>query len=272
MRVPGPFPAHLQDAPFTRAQALAAGVSGSRLRSRDVERVAHGHYRWIGPVTGATPPARPLATELSRLQDLAAMRPDVVVTGESVARLLGWPLPDDVTARVCPTVLRSRTRRVLREPGVRTRLVDLDRVLVRRDRLHGLRWTSHADTWFHLATVLDRDALVAVGDRLAREDERRGKVALATRRDLGAALERHTGEAGIVRAREALALVRTGSDSPAETELRLALMAAGLPEPDLQIELWDPDYSLWHPASADLGYRRWRIAIHYEGKTHDGAT
>ena len=73
MRVPGPFPAHLQDAPFTRAQALAAGVSGSRLRSRDVERVAHGHYRWIGPVTGATPPARPLATELSRLQDLAAM-------------------------------------------------------------------------------------------------------------------------------------------------------------------------------------------------------
>ena len=179
MRVPGPFPAHLQDAPFTRAQALAAGVSGSRLRSRDVERVAHGHYRWIGPVTGATPPARPLATELSRLQDLAAMRPDVVVTGESVARLLGWPLPDDVKARVRPTVLRSRTRRVLREPGVRTRLVDLDRVLVRRDRLHGLRWTSHADTWFHLATVLDRDALVAVGDRLAREDERRGKVALA---------------------------------------------------------------------------------------------
>ena len=126
MRVPGPFPAHLQDAPFTRAQALAAGVSGSRLRSRDVERVAHGHYRWIGPVTGATPPARPLATELSRLQDLAAMRPDVVVTGESVARLLGWPLPDDVKARVRPTVLRSRTRRVLREPGVRTRLVDLD--------------------------------------------------------------------------------------------------------------------------------------------------
>ena len=189
MRVPGPFPAHLQDAPFTRAQALAAGVSGSRLRSRDVERVAHGHYRWIGPVTGATPPARPLATELSRLQDLAAMRPDVVVTGESVARLLGWPLPDDVKARVRPTVLRSRTRRVLREPGVRTRLVDLDRVLVRRDRLHGLRWTSHADTWFHLATVLDRDALVAVGDRLAREDERRGKVALATRRELGAALE-----------------------------------------------------------------------------------
>ena len=53
--------------------------------------------------------------------------------------------------------------------------------------------------------------------------------------------------------------------------VRLALMAAGLPEPDLQIELWDPDYSLWHPASADLGYRRWRIAIHYEGKTHDGA-
>ena len=33
-----------------------------------------------------------------------------------------------LSTRVRPTVLRSRTRRVLREPGVRTRLVDLDRV------------------------------------------------------------------------------------------------------------------------------------------------
>lgn len=271
MRVPGDFPLTLRSRPFTRAQALAAGVSASRLRSRDVERVARGVHRWIGPVTGTTAPARAPTTELDRLQALAAAHPDVVVTGESAARLWGWPLPDEVRDRVRPTVLRGRTRRVLTGPGVRTRLVDLDRVVVRRDRLHGLRWASHGDAWFHLALELDRDALVAVGDRLARRSERRGIVPLASPRQLRAALERHAGEVGIGRAREALALVREGSDSPAETELRLALLGAGLPEPDLQIELWDPAYSSRHPASADLGYRRWRIALHYEGKTHDGA-
>lgn len=271
MRVPGDFPLSLRSRPFTRAEALAAGVSASRLRSRDVERVARGVHRWIGPVTGAAAPVPAPITELDRLQALAAAHPDVVVTGESAARLWGWPLPDEVRDRVRPTVLRGRTRRVLKDPGVRTRLVDMERVVVRRDRLHGLRWASHGDAWFHLAVELDRDALVAVGDRLVRSHERRGIVPLAAPRHLRAALERHAGEVGIGRAREALALVREGADSPAETELRLALLGAGLPEPDLQIELWDPAYSSRHPASADLGYRRWRIALHYEGKTHDGA-
>lgn len=43
---------------------------------------------------------------------------------------------------------------------------------------------------------------------------------------------------------------------------------AGLPEPQLQVQCWDPEYSAHFPATADLGYPQWRIAIHYEGRRH----
>ncbi len=52
---------------------------------------------------------------------------------------------------------------------------------------------------------------------------------------------------------------------PPETFLRLALTAAGLPEPELQLRIVEADpYS---PA-ADLGYRAHRIAIQYDGGHH----
>ena len=59
-----------------------------------------------------------------------------------------------------------------------------------------------------------------------------------------------------------------GAHSPKETRLRLALTAVGLPEPALQLEAWDPEFSLHHPATADLGYRQARVALHYDGGHH----
>ncbi|MCJ2194702.1 hypothetical protein MUG60_08600 [Kaistella montana] len=165
MRVPGDFPLTLRSRPFTRAQALAAGLPASRLRSRDVERAARGVHRWIGPVTGTTAPARAPTTELDRLPALAAAHPDVVVTGESAARLWGWPLPDEVRDRMRPTVLCGCTRRVLTDPGVRTRLVDRDALVAVGDRLHGLRWAPRGDAWFHLALGDRLDIRVAGTDR-----------------------------------------------------------------------------------------------------------
>ncbi|MDY6055039.1 hypothetical protein [Micrococcus sp.] len=277
MRRPGPFPEHLKGRVFSRAQAAAAGLSASRLRSRDVRRVRHGWYRWVGLTPRSIPPlvasaveaAR--AEEIARLQEICTRYPDAVVTGESVARLQRWPLPADVATRVRPTVLRPRGRRAVPDEDVVTRTVDPSRVIVRRPRPHSVPEASFPDAWFHLAPVLEPGWLVTVGDHLARRSDTRGIRALAGREDLHRALERHRGETGARRARQALAVVREGSDSPPETELRLALVAAGLPEPDLQIELWDADYSIFHPASADLGYWRWKIAVQYEGKGHDGA-
>lgn len=78
-------------------------------------------------------------------------------------------------------------------------------------------------------------------------------------------LKRHPKLKGIVKARAATELIRPGADSAPETFLRLALTAAGLPEPELQLRIVPEDpYS---PA-ADLGYRRQRVAIQYDGGHH----
>lgn len=78
-------------------------------------------------------------------------------------------------------------------------------------------------------------------------------------------VERHKNLQGIVRAREALELMRVGADSAPESMLRLAMLDAGLPEPELQVHLRIGDRL---SPSADLGYRERRLAIQYDGGHH----
>jgi len=87
----------------------------------------------------------------------------------------------------------------------------------------------------------------------------------ATKEGLRLMVNRHPNLQGIVRAREALELMRVGADSAPETLLRLAMRDAGLPEPELQLSL-RPE----NPGSptADLGYRRRRLAVQYDGEHH----
>lgn len=134
--------------------------------------------------------------------------------------------------------------------------------------LDGMRISTPARTWLDLASIIPLADLVAVGDQLIRQP-RPGLEARAapwsTPQELHEMLKRHPKLKGIVKAREAAKLNRCGADSPPETFLRLALSAAGLPEPELQLRLVEADpYS---PA-ADMGYRAQRIAIQYDGGHH----
>jgi very-short-patch-repair endonuclease len=70
---------------------------------------------------------------------------------------------------------------------------------------------------------------------------------------------------GVEKARLALDEMRVGSDSFPETFLRLALRDARLPEPELQLRL-DPNNA--RSPAADLGYRKHRIAVQYDGAHH----
>ena len=70
----------------------------------------------------------------------------------------------------------------------------------------------------------------------------------------------------MARARAALEHVRRGSESPGETRLRLALAAAGLPEPALNFHIVDRRGLF--VARADLVYPVERIALEYEGDIH----
>ncbi|WP_085477530.1 hypothetical protein [Rathayibacter oskolensis] len=83
--------------------------------------------------------------------------------------------------------------------------------------------------------------------------------------DLHERVDRFQGR-GRARLREALALVRDGADSPPETHFRLASVRAGLPEPQLQVPLFDSAGRLlggpdgWYPGE--------RVAWEYEGDGH----
>jgi hypothetical protein len=78
-------------------------------------------------------------------------------------------------------------------------------------------------------------------------------------------IRQHPNMKGVEKARLALDEMRVGADSFPETFLRLALLDARLPEPELQLRL-DPHDD--RSPAADLGYRRFRIAVQYDGAHH----
>ena len=63
-----------------------------------------------------------------------------------------------------------------------------------------------------------------------------------------------------------------GSASPGETRLRLALVRAGLPEPELNVRLYGVDGR--YLGKPDIVYRRQRVVFEYEGDGHrlDGSS
>jgi Protein of unknown function (DUF559) len=132
----------------------------------------------------------------------------------------------------------------------------------------GIRISTRPRTWLDMARVLPLKDLVCLGDELIRlpRKELEGREApFATVEELRALTDRHKNLQGIVRAREALDLMRVGADSAPETLLRLAMLDAGIPEPELQLTLREADPL---SPSADLGYRRRRVAIQYDGGHH----
>ncbi|OZF38695.1 hypothetical protein CH296_03050 [Rhodococcus sp. 14-2496-1d] len=84
--------------------------------------------------------------------------------------------------------------------------------------------------------------------------------------DIARLAENHRGARGIVQLRAVLAVVDAGAESPQETRTRLALMNAGLPRPQTQIEVVGPDGRVF--ARIDIGWARWKVAVEYDGEQH----
>ncbi len=142
-----------------------------------------------------------------------------------------------------------------RRPGLIThqRVLDEQPVL-----LQGVPVSCPAQLFLDLASVLDLTELIVVGDAL-----------LARLLDL-TMLQRYLAERprqrGVLRAREAVTLLRPQVDSPQETRLRLVIARAGLPEPQVNVPVFDAAGG-WIGAP-DLGYEQYRIAIQFEGDAH----
>lgn len=134
----------------------------------------------------------------------------------------------------------------------------------------GLRVTSPASTWVALGTLPLID-LIAAGDYFCRTwrsgygRPEAGRPALATIPELQAALEAGR-RRGAERLRTALESVREDSWSPRETRVRCILVFAGLPEPQLNIDVFDDRGRFL--ACVDMAYLAERVAIEYLGMLH----
>lgn len=256
---PDPLPRELRPGAFSTAQAVRLGVTRGRLRRADVERIGHGVFRVRGAVT----------TEL----DLAAAVLDGaagVLSHRSAARARGFPLPSHLQRWELGDLIDVTVpgaHGAMRRSGVVTHRADVPEE--QRALLSGVPITSLERAWLDLADAVDLTCLVSIGDHLVRHprQELEGRFEPWSSPELlGAAVDSAAGRPGIRAARTALGLVRIGSDSPKETELRLALGAAGVPEPLLNVPIIGPDGRTWH--EPDLQWPQFMVAAEYEGSHH----
>ncbi len=122
--------------------------------------------------------------------------------------------------------------------------------------VHGLPVVRPERTFVHLAATWRLDDLVALGDAILRRWTTHERL-----HDEVAGLARRR---GIVRARDALRMIRPGVDSPMETRVRLLIVDAGLPCPEVGVNVIDhtgawlarPDLSYPRPEDRDRVRRR----------------
>lgn len=140
--------------------------------------------------------------------------------------------------------------------------------------IEGIRLTTPARTWADLAgmgmtvqeLVIAGDALLQRPDGPPRQPGLLGRNPLATLDELHATLGRRD-VPGLPLARKAVLLVRPGVDSAPESFLRQLIVAAGYPEPWVNVPVVLPGGRTILP---DLQFRELRIAIQYEGGHHAG--
>lgn len=80
-----------------------------------------------------------------------------------------------------------------------------------------------------------------------------------------AALPHMKGLRGVVQLRELAACMTTRCESPSEAWTLLAILDAGLPRPEAQVEIMLEGYG---PVRLDFAYRLVKIAIEYDGQQH----
>jgi Protein of unknown function (DUF559) len=249
-----PLPSELSGGPFTTARAAAAGVGEGRLRGGDLERPFHG-VRMAR--SAATPVEAAVATvEMLCRAYAVRMRPVEAFSHRTAATLHGLPTPWSTDPVIEVVVLGPHG--LPRSRGVRGHRADM---ATRPVVVRGLRVVSPVDTWLQLAADLGVRELVMIGDALVRR-----RQPLAAMGELVEAVSRHRGRRGHRALVVALAHVRPGTDSPAETELRLDLVEHGLPEPVVNLDILDA--SGRRIAIGDLAYPSYRVLVEYDGDHH----
>lgn len=246
----GNLPPSLQNSIFTVQTGRLSGASHATLHSKQVQSPYHGVRAGFSGL-------------LSLHQRCTAAALAVSSSGAfshtTAAALRGLALPAGLETSTDVHVSVPSTEQEPRRAGVvghHCVLRPVDRALC-----GNLPVTSPGRTWLDMAALLNDDWLVVLGDAMLR---RRDPVTTLDQ------LQRFIAVSGrrrdIKRLREAVQLVRPGTDSPQETRLRLLVIRAGLPEPEVNVVLYADDGE--RLGRADMNLRRWKIVLEYEGRHH----
>jgi hypothetical protein len=238
-----PFiPEALRSRLFTLEEARLAGLSQRQLEGRSWQCVERGVYRW----------AKLTPTPLLQLAAVARRMPDAVFSGRTAGWLHGLDLPPDDPVEV--TVPNSHTSN---RTGVHVRRATLAPIEVRR--LKGLPVTSALRTAADLGgrRVL-LDAVIALDMALHKR--------IVNITELRSFCEANRGAKRIAKLRRAIELAEPATESPMETRLRLLLVMAGLPRPQAQFPLHDPQGRLL--GRPDLYYPEHKLGLEYDGGSH----
>lgn len=258
------LPPNLRGNPFAVGEALAAGVSATRLRAADLESPFHGIRRPVPrPEPSTTDPAELGRRRLAHLvadchSYLTRADQAAIFSHVTAARLYGIPLPWALETRRELDVAVLVPAHPPRRAGVIGHRLRASSVAV----VGGLAVPSPVEVWVQLGALLSVEQLVVAADHLVRR--KRPFTTLAALQSATDALHR---QRGATRLRAAIPQVRSGTDSPPESRMRLILVAGGLPEPLVGHTVYDKDG--FFVGTPDLAYVAQRIALDYEGEVHN---
>lgn len=227
--------------PFLRREGLAHGLTDKQLRGPGFRRLFRNVF-----VAATTP-----ATALQRVQGALRLHCDEAwASHASAARVLEAPVPTIATEHV--SVPHQKQRR--HHDGIRCHVGGSTPTRV----VKGVRITADIPLFIELASQLGLVDLVVFGDWLVRRGRTTPEALVSA-----CGTSRHKQAR---RALEAARYVRRDVDSPMETRLRLLLVLAGLPEPQVNLKIRDEDGEVIR--KYDLSYPAVRVAVEYNGKLH----
>lgn len=228
--------------PFTRADAIAAGISPKTLRGSRFRRIFRGVY------VAADVEVNPFV----RAQAALALHPDgAFASHTSAAHVYRIPVPDLADVHVSVTEAADRRARSGIVPHVAAR----DTHVVEH---RSVRVANLFTMFVQLASLLDLVDLVVAGDAMVRT--------LSVKPDQLIAACVGSDDLHSAAAERAARLVREGVDSPMETRLRLLIVLAGLPEPVVNFKVRDADGEVLR--RLDLSYPEQRLMVEYDGRQH----
>jgi hypothetical protein len=248
-----PLPPQLQGQVFAVRDALEAGARPTRLRSGDL----------ASPFWGVRSTTEDADTVPGRARAyLSRAAPGHFVSHASAAIIWGIPLPSRLESDERLHVAVSTEQRAPHGQGVIGHRLQLapDDVTTHL----GIRLTSLSRTWCDLATMLREEELVAAGDNLLWY--RRPDAVRLSRDELRIAAAHHTGRRGRPTIRSSMPLLSDRADSYPESVMRVRMIRAGLPTPEVNLEVFDAQGHF--VAMPDLSYPTYFLSFDYEGDHH----